>query len=98
MGYVIEELPPLPPIFGLIQQHGHISDAEMFTVYNMGIGFCIVVPPHEIDRVLSIARSHQRRAYTIGHAVPDEERRVFITSKGLMGKGKRFLPVPAHSG
>ncbi len=99
VGYVIEELPAPPSIFALIQQHGHISDAEMFSVYNMGIGFCIVVPPTEADRVLSVARSHQRRAYKIGHAIPDEERRVFMTPKGLMGKGKRFFPQASpHSG
>lgn len=32
-----------PPIFGLIQQAGKVSDAEMFRVFNMGIGMITVV-------------------------------------------------------
>jgi len=91
VGFVIEELPEVPPIFSLIQTQGNISDAEMFQVYNMGIGFCIVVPPHAAERVISIAGAHHKRAFTLGHAIADRERRVFIKPKGLVGQGKRFF-------
>ncbi len=90
VGYTIEELPPLPPIFSLIQHCGNISDAEMCRVYNMGIGFCVIVPPGEVERVLSIVHSHKKRAYRIGHAVSDKERRVQIKPLGLIGQRKRF--------
>jgi phosphoribosylformylglycinamidine cyclo-ligase len=91
VGYVIEELPPVPPIFGLIQQYGEVTKAEMFQVYNMGIGFCIIVSADAVERVLSIVRSHGKRAYTIGHAVWDQERRVTLKPHGLIGKGNRFV-------
>jgi phosphoribosylformylglycinamidine cyclo-ligase len=32
------------PIFGMIQRIGHISDDEMFHVFNMGLGMLIVIP------------------------------------------------------
>jgi phosphoribosylformylglycinamidine cyclo-ligase len=43
VGFVIDALPPPPPIFGLIEEHAGVARAEMFEVYNMGIGFCVVV-------------------------------------------------------
>jgi phosphoribosylformylglycinamidine cyclo-ligase len=35
----------VPPIFALLRQAGRIADAEMFRVFNMGVGFVCVVPP-----------------------------------------------------
>jgi len=90
-GYVIDFLPPSPPIFSLIQRIGHISEEEMFQVYNMGIGFCIVVPEAEADQVIAIAEKHQKRAYHLGYAVRDPEKKVIIRPRGLIGKGSQFL-------
>ena len=33
----------LPPVFGWLQKLGNIADAEMFRVFNMGIGFVMIV-------------------------------------------------------
>jgi phosphoribosylformylglycinamidine cyclo-ligase len=95
VGYVIEELPPIPPIFGLIQQYGEISKAEMFQVYNMGLGFCIIVAAEAVERVLSMVRAHGKRAYPIGYAVWDKERRVSIKPHGLVGQGNQFFAATA---
>jgi phosphoribosylformylglycinamidine cyclo-ligase len=46
---------PEPPIFDLIQKQGRVSDAEMFHVFNMGLGILIVIPPNAVasaERVL----------------------------------------------
>lgn len=91
VGYIIDELPEPPQIFSLIQSHGNITDEQMFTVYNMGIGFCVVVSPDDAPRVFDILRSHRRKAYRIGFAISDKERRCFIKSKSLIGKGKEFV-------
>lgn len=90
VAYHIEELPRIPPIFELIQKYGEIPDEEMFRVYNMGIGFCILVSPQDADRVISVANSHGQRAHRIGYATPDEQRRVYVHQRGLIGRGKRF--------
>jgi len=34
----------IPDMFGIIQNAGDISDEEMRNVFNLGIGFCLVVP------------------------------------------------------
>jgi phosphoribosylformylglycinamidine cyclo-ligase len=91
VGYVIEALPTVPAIFTLLQELGEVGDEEMFRVYNMGIGFCVVVPPQAADRVIAIVQSHGKQAYHMGHAVADPERRVTIKPKGLISQGKRFV-------
>lgn len=90
VGYVIDALPPPPAIFPLIQRLGNVAKAEMYEVYNMGIGFCVTVSPPQADRVLAILREHRRRAYKIGYATADPEKRVILEKQGLVGQGKRF--------
>jgi phosphoribosylformylglycinamidine cyclo-ligase len=41
---------PQPPIFRLIQHAGQISDAEMFHVFNMGLGMLVIVPPGQVEK------------------------------------------------
>ncbi len=38
-----------PPIFALIQQRGAVSDAEMFHVFNMGLGMLVIVPKEQAE-------------------------------------------------
>ncbi|MFN8450038.1 MAG: phosphoribosylformylglycinamidine cyclo-ligase [Anaerolineae bacterium] len=37
-----------PPIFGLIQERGRVTDDEMFHVFNMGLGMLLVVAPDQV--------------------------------------------------
>ena len=94
IGFVIDDLPEPPPLFGLIEKLGGIGGrAEMFEVYNMGIGFCVVVAPGDADRTLDILKRHGRRASVIGHAVPDPTKSVQLRREKLIGTGKRFRPA-----
>ena len=91
--YVIDQLPPRPAIFSLIQELGQIEPDEMFSVYNMGIGFCIVVPEREIEQAISIIKSHQKNAHRIGYAIADGQAQVEIRPEKLIGKGKKFTKM-----
>lgn len=42
---------PVPPLFRLIQETGHISRDEMHRVFNMGIGMVVVVAPEAVGAV-----------------------------------------------
>jgi phosphoribosylformylglycinamidine cyclo-ligase len=97
VGYVIDRPLDPQPIFGLIQRCGEISDAEMFRVFNMGIGFCVVVEPGDATRVVEIARQHGRTAKVIGYAVDDPERRVWIPERALVGQGDVFESAAGRS-
>jgi phosphoribosylformylglycinamidine cyclo-ligase len=93
VGFVIDRLLPVPPVFELIQRHGGVSDAEMFRVYNMGVGFCVVVGAADADRVVAIAARHGKPAAVVGRAVADAEQRVWLTQPGLVGSGDAFAPA-----
>jgi phosphoribosylformylglycinamidine cyclo-ligase len=56
LGFELDHLLAIPPIFSLIQERGSVSDEQMFVVYNMGVGFCVIVAPNGIDQVLSTVR------------------------------------------
>jgi phosphoribosylformylglycinamidine cyclo-ligase len=89
-GFVIDELPEPPPIFSLIQERGQIMPEEMYRVFNMGVGFCVVVSPDGAERVREIAEAHGFRASTLGHCVADAQKRVWLNPKGLVGKDGKF--------
>jgi phosphoribosylformylglycinamidine cyclo-ligase len=93
MGFVMEQLPDPPAIFRLIQEHGRVSDAEMYRVFNMGVGFCIVVTPAAADQVSVIARQHGVTPYHLGHAVADPERRIWLQTKRLVSARNAFVPA-----
>jgi phosphoribosylformylglycinamidine cyclo-ligase len=40
---------PVPPVFRFLQAGGRIAEPEMFRVFNMGIGFVLVVAPDAAD-------------------------------------------------
>jgi phosphoribosylformylglycinamidine cyclo-ligase len=44
----------VPSIFKLIQKEGKIEEAEMYRVFNMGIGMAIVCAPQEAARLAGI--------------------------------------------
>jgi phosphoribosylformylglycinamidine cyclo-ligase len=90
VGFVIDALPSAPPIFELIQKHGGVSSAEMYQVYNMGVGFCVLVAEKDCDRVLSILQRHGRRAQRIGRVIEDTSKGVYLSRERLVGHGKEF--------
>ncbi len=93
IGFVLDALPPPPPIFALIERLGAVPRAEMFEVYNMGIGFCVVVADADVGETLAILARHGRQAWAVGHAVADPDKSVRLPQYGLVGQGKRFRPA-----
>jgi phosphoribosylformylglycinamidine cyclo-ligase len=90
VGYVLDALPPVPPVFSIIQRLDGTGDAEMFCVFNMGIGFCAVMPQADAPLAISILSSQGKRAHRIGYAVLDPDRRVRLPQHNLIGQGKHF--------
>lgn len=90
VGYTIDWLPEPQPIFRLLQQIGGVSDEEMFCVYNMGTGFCLVVASRDADRAIHTLKHLGLEAYRLGHAVPDAGRKVHLVPRRLVGEGSGF--------
>jgi phosphoribosylformylglycinamidine cyclo-ligase len=90
VGFEIDNLPPAPPVFRLIQQYGAVGNAEMFEVYNMGVGFCVLVAESDRDAALSILHRHGRRAQIIGRVIEDDSKGVYLPDQKLTGHGQEF--------
>ncbi len=69
VGYEIDRPLPVPPIFELIQERGSVSDDEMHEVFNMGCGFCVVVPAVDEAAALELLRTHYPAAERVGTVV-----------------------------
>jgi phosphoribosylformylglycinamidine cyclo-ligase len=57
---------PLPPIFPFLQKAGPVEDKEMFRVFNMGIGFVLVVAENFADAIAAKLRRSGEDVYKIG--------------------------------
>jgi phosphoribosylformylglycinamidine cyclo-ligase len=90
VGFVIDAMPEPPPIFELIEKLGGVSRAEMLEVYNMGIGFCVILPDRDVDAALAILKRHRRQAWVIGSVAADPEKTVRLPREKLVGRGKTF--------
>ncbi len=56
----------IPELFLAIQKHGEVDTAEMFRVFNMGIGMVLVVDPDAAGEVLGVLAGEQQKAMPIG--------------------------------
>jgi phosphoribosylformylglycinamidine cyclo-ligase len=90
VGFEIDFLPPPPPVLRLIQRVGELDPAELYTVFNMGVGFTAVVAPSEVERAIAAVRATGLEAWRMGRAVADPERKVRILSERLVGRSKHF--------
>ncbi len=76
-GFIIERFPEPPRIFTLIQDTGSISDLEMFSTFNMGIGIVIILSPDDKNRAIEIL-SHIDEVYELGKVESSDRSRVSI--------------------
>ena len=55
-----------PPVFKLLQEEGAVPERDMFNIFNMGIGMCIIVDKSDSDTALKILNEAGEDAYIIG--------------------------------
>jgi len=65
----------------------------MFQVFNMGVGFCVVIAESDAASLIEIVTRHGREALRIGRIVSDPEQKVVIRPRGLIGRGNQFFTV-----
>jgi phosphoribosylformylglycinamidine cyclo-ligase len=75
VGYELSDPLEVPPVFGLIQELGGIPDDEMHEVFNMGLGFVVVVPGADAPRAVTLLEGHHPGTRRIGY-VTDESGQV----------------------
>ena len=93
VGYRIDSPLPILPVFELVAARGGVAEAELLEVFNMGCGFCCVVPAAQAERALELVRAHHPGAAVIGEA-SDLAGVVELPGSGLRGhRGGGFVPA-----
>ena len=57
---------PTPALFTFLQKQGGVSDEEMRRVFNMGIGYCLIVRPTFVDSIESKLKRMGETVYRLG--------------------------------
>lgn len=59
----------VPPVFDFLQRHGNVTDEEMARVFNMGIGYCLIMKPAFAASVAQRLKRMRLKVWTIGKVV-----------------------------
>jgi len=92
VGYEISAPLPIPPIFELIARCGSVSPAEMWEVFNMGCGFCVMVPADQAPQAIDVLAPRHPGATLIGR-LTDRPGVVELPRLGLEGDTAGLTPV-----
>jgi phosphoribosylformylglycinamidine cyclo-ligase len=93
VSYELDALPPPPPVFALIAEAGQIPAATMYATFNMGTGFCVVVPPAQEHAAMAALESAGEEPARVGRVTGHPGRTVSVPSAGLRGRGEAFDTV-----
>jgi phosphoribosylformylglycinamidine cyclo-ligase len=85
VGWRIDSPLPVPPVCELIAERGSVSAEDMWETFNMGCGFCCVVPAAQADAVTALLGDHHPGAAVIG-SVTAEGGLVELPLAGLAGR------------
>ena len=69
-GFKLDNFPKIPQIFTELQKIGKITNQEMFSTFNMGIGFVVVVPPEEQIKALETLNQYFE-SFKIGEIIKE---------------------------
>jgi phosphoribosylformylglycinamidine cyclo-ligase len=70
-GFAVEDPLPVPPVIALAVEHAGIEGPEPWQVFNMGCGFCAVVPEAHADEAAALLAERHPGARRIGTATAD---------------------------
>ena len=82
VGFEISDPLTVPPVFEAVRDLGGIGEAEMWEVFNMGCGFCAIVPESTADAATALLAPHHAGARRIG-TVTDRAGRVEVPPAGV---------------
>jgi phosphoribosylformylglycinamidine cyclo-ligase len=79
-GFVLDSMPEPPKIMQLIRESG-VKEDEMYKTFNMGIGFCVIAPKQETQRIISICKKYNLKSQEVGFI--SNRKGVYVNSKKL---------------
>lgn len=56
----------VPALFNLLQKMGEVEEAEMLRTFNMGIGFVLIVHPHDVEEIQTQLQATGETCFVFG--------------------------------
>lgn len=69
---------PTPKVFEWLQQQADIETSEMYNVFNMGIGYTVIVNKEDVSKALDILKEQDIAAYQIGEIVKSNDTPIYL--------------------
>lgn len=69
---------PTPKVFEWLQQQADIETSEMYNVFNMGIGYTVIVNKEDVSKALDILKEQDIAAYQIGEIVKSNDALIYL--------------------
>jgi phosphoribosylformylglycinamidine cyclo-ligase len=60
---------PIPKLFRALQEWGEVPEDELWQVFNMGLGFIIIISQEQAKEALQFLGSQGERAHPVGEIV-----------------------------
>jgi phosphoribosylformylglycinamidine cyclo-ligase len=60
---------PVLSVFKMLKEKGELLDKDLYSVFNMGIGFVVALPEEQANAALKIAAEHGEEAFIIGRVI-----------------------------
>jgi len=90
LGFEVSDPLPVPPVYDLVRDLGGVSAAELWEVFNMGCGFCAVVPESAADEAAALLAARHPGTRRIG-TVTDRTGHTSVPSLGVELAGQSPL-------
>jgi phosphoribosylformylglycinamidine cyclo-ligase len=85
--YVVERLPPAPPVLAFLAAQAGMGAEEAYGTFNMGAGFVFYLPAEDVPRALDVARARGTDLLVAGRVEPGP-RRVVLGPLGVTYEGE----------
>ena len=76
----------VPPIFTFMEKMGHVEHDEMYRVFNMGVGFVIIVAKNDAEKAIEILKKARTTAMVVGKIERGSKKVVYRDSKPKAAK------------
>jgi phosphoribosylformylglycinamidine cyclo-ligase len=67
-----------PAIYEFIEEQGKVDHEEMYRVFNMGIGYVLMVGKKDVDKTIKILKANKQRAIIVGEVMAGSGKSVLI--------------------
>ncbi len=71
VGFALDSPLPVLPVFELIAERAEVAPEDMWETFNMGCGFCCVVPAEQVDAALELVSRRHPGSARIGTVTAD---------------------------